>query len=248
MFGRKKKQPEEEYRSPFPKCVRLDSKPHSFCGGCGHPEVLKAFGFAVDELGLQPRVVFGVDIGCSLLSWNFFNLNSVETHHGRTVPVMAGLRRANPEAIAVAYVGDGGAYAIGAGHLLNSAIRNDNILTVVVNNGLYAMTGGQEAPTTHPGWKVTTAPYGADEYYIRAPEIIRNVNPTAFVARGITSRQPELRTLMREALQHVVDGRGFAFLEVLSQCPLNWKTMGDPKETFRRLEQDHAKLFPTGRY
>ncbi|MBU0624819.1 2-oxoglutarate synthase [Patescibacteria group bacterium] len=237
-----------EIRSALPKCARLDSKPHLFCPGCGHPEVLKALGFAVDELGLQRRIAFGVDIGCSLLAWDFFDFDTVETHHGRTVPVMVGLRLGNPEAIAVAYVGDGGAYAIGAGHLLNAAIRNDNILTIVVNNGLYAMTGGQEAPTTHPGWKVKTAPYGADQYYIKAPEIIRNVNPAAFVARGITSRQPELRQLMKDALQHINGNHGFAFLEVLSQCPLNWKTMDSAEATFRVLEQEHAKLFPTGRF
>jgi 2-oxoglutarate ferredoxin oxidoreductase subunit beta len=235
-------------RTAFPRCIRTDSKPHLFCPGCGHPEVLKALGFTVDELGLQRRVVFGVDIGCSLLAWDFFDFDTIETHHGRTVPTMVGLRLGNPEAIAIAYVGDGGAYAIGAAHLLNTAIRNDNIFMIVVNNGLYAMTGGQEAPTTHPGWKVRTAPCGADQYFIRAPEIIRNVNPTAFVARGITTRQPELRLLMKEALEHVNTDRGFAFLEVLSQCPLNWKTIDNAGATFKVLEQEHAKLFPTGKF
>ncbi len=238
----------DEIRSPFPKCVRIASKPHYFCGGCGHPEVLKALGFAIDELDIQKKVAFGVDIGCSLLSWDFFDLDTVETHHGRTVPVMAGLRKANKDAVAVAYVGDGGAYAIGAGSLLNSAIRNDNIMVVVVNNGVYAMTGGQEAPTTHPGWEVTTAPCGADEYYIKAPEIIRNVNPSAFVARGITTQQLPLRMLMKEALQHVMDNKGFAFLEVLSQCPLNWKTMDNAEATFKILEEQHAKVFPVGKF
>ncbi|MFC1638954.1 thiamine pyrophosphate-dependent enzyme [Patescibacteria group bacterium] len=235
-------------RSAFPKCVRLESKPHVFCAGCGHPEVLKALGFAIDELDIQKRVALGLDIGCSLLAWDFFDLDTVETHHGRTIPFVVGLQRANPKAIAVAYVGDGGGYAIGAGHLLNAAIRNENVLTIVVNNGVYAMTGGQEAPTTHPNMNVATAPAGADEYYIRAPEIIRNVNPTAFVARGMTIRQPELRGYLKEAFQHVMDDKGFAFVEVLSQCTLNWKTMGDPEATFKFLEEKHAKIFPTGKY
>jgi len=246
MFGKKAKN--NDLRSPFPKCVRLDSKPHTFCPGCGHPEVLKALGFAVDALDIQQKVAFGVDIGCSLLAWDFFDLDTIETHHGRTVPFMVGFGRSNPQSIPVAYVGDGGAYAIGAGHLLNAAIRNDRMLVIVVNNAVYAMTGGQEAPTTHPGMFAATAPCGADQYYIRAPEIIRNVNPTAFVSRGITTRQPELRKMMQEGLQHVIEKKGFAFLEVLSQCPLNWETMGNPEETFRFLEQVHAKFFPIGKY
>jgi 2-oxoglutarate ferredoxin oxidoreductase subunit beta len=232
----------------FPKCVRIESKPHLFCPGCGHPEVLKAFGFAVDELGIQRRVAFGVDIGCSLLAFDFFNLDTIETHHGRTVPVMVGVKRANPEAVSVAYVGDGGAYAIGMGSLLNAAERDECVFTIVVNNAVYAMTGGQEAPTTLPGTKTVTTPYGADEHYIKGPDLIRHINRKAFVARGITTRQLGLRELMRDGLRHVMDGKGFAFLEVLSPCTLNWGTIEDAHETFEILERKLATAYPVKRY
>lgn len=231
----------------FPKCVRVESKPHLFCPGCGHPEVLKALGFAIDELGIQQKVAFGIDIGCSLLAWDYFNLDTIETHHGRTIPTMVGFKLAKPDSIAIAYVGDGGAYAIGGGHLINSAIRNDNLFTIVVNNAVYAMTGGQEAPTTLPGMKVATAPCGADKHYMRAPEMIRNVNPTAFVARGITSRQLALRDLMKEALLHHMAG-GFSFLEVLSPCTLSWGTMDNAAKTFEFLEGDMKRTFPVKKY
>ena len=237
-----------QFDTAFPKCVRIESKPHLYCPGCGHPEVLKALGFAIDDLGIQERVAFGIDIGCSLLAWDYFNLDTVETHHGKTIPTMVGLKQSRPEAVAIAYVGDGGAYAIGAGHFLNAAIRNENILVIVVNNAVYAMTGGQEAPTTLPGMKVATAPAGADQYYIRAPEIVRNVNPTAFVARGIATVQPALRQIIKGAIQHQMEGKGFAFVEVLSQCPLNWGTMGDSKATFDILENKLAKAYPVKRY
>jgi len=232
----------------YPKCVRVESKPHLFCPGCGHPEVLKAFGFAVDELGIQRQVAFGVDIGCSLLAFDFFNLDTIETHHGRTVPVMVGLKRANPKAISVAYVGDGGAYAIGMGSLVNAALRDENILVIVVNNAVYAMTGGQEAPTTLPGTKTATSPYGADSHFVRGPRLIRHVNPNAFVARGITTRQLELREIMRDALRFVMDGKGFAFVETLSPCTLNWGTIEKPDETFDILEKKLAKVYKTGRF
>src|SRR5258705_12541850 len=80
----------------FPKCVRLESKPHLFCPGCGHPEVLKAFGFAVDDLDIQRQTAFGVDIGCSLLAFDFFNIDTIATHHRPTAPVMARLNPPNP--------------------------------------------------------------------------------------------------------------------------------------------------------
>lgn len=240
--------PKKDLATAFPECVRVETKPHLFCPGCGHPEALKALGFAIDELGLQKKVAFGIDIGCSLLAWDYFNLDTIETHHGRTVPLMSGLKRANPAAVAIAYVGDGGGYAIGAGHLINAAIRDEHIFVIVVNNAVYAMTGGQEAPTTLPGMNVTTAPYGADNHFMRAPEMIRNVNPTAFVARGITSRQLELRKLMKDALQFCMDEKGFTFVEVLSPCTLSWGTMENASKTFEFLETKLAKTYPVKRY
>lgn len=72
----------------MPKSWNSETKPHKFCPGCGHGLVLKALGQVIDELGIQDRVVFGCDIGCSLLSWDFFNVDTVQTHHGRTTPVM----------------------------------------------------------------------------------------------------------------------------------------------------------------
>ena len=111
-------------RPAMPKTWYEPSKPHKFCPGCGHPLILKALGEAIDELGIQNRTVYGCDIGCSLLSWNFFALDSTQTHHGRTTPVMVGIKRARSELICVGYMGDGGGYSIGSQHLVNSAIRN----------------------------------------------------------------------------------------------------------------------------
>jgi len=232
----------------FPKCVRLESKPHLFCPGCGHPEVLKAFGFAVDDLGIQRRTAFGVDIGCSLLAFDYFNIDTIETHHGRTVPVMVGIKHANPNAVAVAYVGDGGAYAIGLGSLVNAAIRDNNIFVVVVNNAVYGMTGNQKSPTTLPGTVTETTPYGADTHFIHGPQLLRNVNPTAWIARGMTTRQLELRDLMTQALEFTMMAKGFAFLEVLSPCTLNWGTIDRADETFDILERKLAKAYKLGRY
>jgi len=235
-------------KTAFPSCVRVESKPHLFCPGCGHPEVLKALGLAIDELGIQQNVAFGIDIGCSLLAWDYFDMDTVETHHGRTIPTMVGFKRARPDSITIAYVGDGGAYAIGGGHLINTAVRDENILVIVVNNAVYAMTGGQEAPTTLPGMIVDTAPCGADQHYIKGPQMIRNINPTAFVARGITSRQLELKQIFKEAIRHQQEGKGLAFVEVLSQCTLNWGTMDRPDKTFEFLEHTLARVYPVKRY
>ncbi len=233
----------------MPKSWRRESKPHKFCPGCGHGIALRALGQAIDELGIRDRAVFGCDIGCSLLAWDFFNVDSVQTHHGRTTPVITGVKRANPELVCIAYMGDGGGYAIGSQHLVNAAARNEPITVILINNTLYAMTGGQMAPTTLPGQIVETAPYGRDIAAtgppMQGPEMVAAVTPEgAYVARGTIARLTQLRKMIVRALQNQMAGRGFSFIEVLSTCPTNWRT--NAQETLTFVEKTMPGYFRIG--
>lgn len=238
-----------EMNVKMPKSWREESKPHKFCPGCGHGLVLKALGEVIDELGIQDRVVFGCDIGCSLLSWDFFNIDIVQTHHGRTNPVMTGLKRANPDLICIAYMGDGGGYAIGSQHLVNAASRNEKITVLLANNTNYAMTGGQMAPTTMPGQKTETSPYGrnAEEtgFPTQGPEMVSAITPEgAYVARGTMANMRQLKSYIKKALEAQINGTGFSFVEALSTCPTNWRT--NARDTWNFLEKEMTKYFKVG--
>lgn len=233
----------------MPKSWRRESKPHKFCPGCGHGLVLKAMGEAIDELGIQDKIVYGADIGCSLLSWDFFNVDSVQTHHGRTTPVATGVKRANPETICIAYMGDGGGYAIGSQHLVNAAARNERITAILVNNCNYAMTGGQMAPTTLPDMKTETSPYGRDVtetgYPTQGPEMVAAITPEgSYVARGTIANLRQLKSYIKKALENQIAGNGFSFVEALATCPTNWRT--NAKETWAFVEQEMPKYFKVG--
>lgn len=233
----------------MPLSWHRESKPHKFCPGCGHGLVLKVLGELIDEMDLRERLLFGCDIGCSLLAWNFFNVDSVQTHHGRTTPVMVGLKRGKPDMVALAYMGDGAAYAIGSQHLVNAAYRNENIFILVVNNTVYAMTGGQMSPTTLAGQKTETSPYGRDTELAGQPtrgaEMMAAIAAEgAYVARGSVARMIQLKKFMKKALENQLAGRGLSFLEALSTCPTNWRT--NARETWRFLEEDMAAYYPLG--
>ncbi|PKM79113.1 MAG: 2-oxoglutarate synthase [Firmicutes bacterium HGW-Firmicutes-13] len=235
----------------MPRSWNLETKPHKFCPGCGHGLALKALGQAIDELNNQDKIVFGSDIGCSLLAWDFFNVDSVQTHHGRTVPVITGIVRARPSLIGIAYIGDGGGYAIGAQHLVNAANRNEKIFVVLVNNTNYGMTGGQMAPTTLPGQVTETTPYGRDPEETGPPmqgcEMVSSIVPDgAYVARGSISNMRQLKKYLKRGLENVKDGSGFSFVEILSTCPTNWRT--NAKETWKFLEEEMEKHFKVGEY
>ena len=210
-----------------------------FCPGCGHGMILKTLAFAIDDLNLKEKAVFGCDIGCSLLSWNYMDVDTVQTHHGRTTPVIYGVTRANPEAIGIAYMGDGGGLAIGSQHLVNASVRGEKMLIIVANNTNYGMTGGQMSPTTMPGQRTETTPYGRDCEVTGKPakgaEMVAAIaNPEkSYVARASVSNLRALRKTFTKALKNVEMG-GFSFVEVLSLCPLNWRT--NNVDTWGRLK------------
>ncbi len=224
----------------LPKAQNKECGASKFCPGCGHGIVLRTLASAIDELGIQEKTVFGCDIGCSLLAWNYMNVDSVQTHHGRTTPVIYGVTRAYPGTVGIAYMGDGGGLAIGSQHLVNASVRGENMLILLVNNTNYGMTGGQMAPTTMPGQVTETTPYGRDCSKTGKPakgaEMVAAIakdNENAFVARATVGNIRKLSTTMKKALKNVENG-GFSFVEVLSLCPLNWRT--NNADTWARLK------------
>ena len=68
------------------------------------------------------------------------------------------MKLANPSLQVVVYSGDGDLSAIGGNHLIHAARRNIDLKVICVNNMIYAMTGGQTAPTTPGGAITSTAP------------------------------------------------------------------------------------------
>lgn len=223
----------------MPDCWRNQTKPHLFCPGCGHGITLKQLGYAIDELKIQDKASLGIDIGCSLLAWNFFNIDTIQTHHGRTTPVMAGYKMMKPERVAIAYMGDGGGYAIGLQSVIHSAYRNDPVTIILVNNSNYAMTGGQMAPTTLPGEITATSPLGKpieSGAGFKGPELLHGFSSDkAFIARTSISKPIVLKNILKKAIENQIKNNSFSFVEVLSICPTNWKM--NAKQCFSKLSE-----------
>ena len=177
-------------------------------------------------MGLQSRAVLGLDIGCSLLALNSLPIDTFQTHHGRVTPVMVGYKRARKDVVCLGLTGDGGAYAIGIQVLLHSAKRDEPVTIIVVNNSLYAMTGGQTAPTTLKGQKTHTHPLGHTEEVFFGPELLKEVVcKDAFLARTAVNDPTNLMLYLEKAIIAQQTDH-FSLLEILSFCPTNWKTTG----------------------
>lgn len=195
--------------------LREQAMPNVWCPGCGHGNATRALVTALErtELDLDRVVVVG-GIGCASRMPFFLNTNAMHTTHGRALAFATGIKLARPELTVIAVMGDGDALAIGGNHLIHACRRNIDVTALILNNEIYGMTGGQQAPTTPQGFRSTTSMLGSIEVPFDAVELALAAGAT-YVARSTTFDFDEAPRLIEAALRHP----GFAVVEVLSQCP-----------------------------
>jgi 2-oxoglutarate ferredoxin oxidoreductase subunit beta len=201
------------------KYLRQEILPTTHCPGCGGGQVLNAFVNAIDQVGIDPKDIISVTgIGCS--SWipsPYLKCDTLHTTHGRPVAFATGVKVIRPESHVVVIAGDGDLAGIGGNHLLHAARRNVGLAVFLVNNYIYGMTGGQVSPTTPFGAVTTTTPYTNAEYPLRIAEVVATAGAN-YVARWTTYHVRQLISAMKQALQK----KGFAFVEIVSQCPISY--------------------------
>jgi len=222
-----------------------------YCPGCGHSVVHRITCEVIDELGIQDRAIGVPPPGCAVFAYYYFDVDMVESAHGRGAAVATGIKRASPGNIVFTYQGDGDLAAIGTGETIHAANRGEQITAIFINNAVYGMTGGQMAPTTPVGMLTTTTPYGRDKqiegYPIKISNMIAMLDGVAYVERVAVNSPANIRKAkkaIRKAFQTQIDGLGYALVEVLSPCPTNWKMT--PLESWQWVDNEMAKIFPLG--
>ncbi|MFC1910698.1 thiamine pyrophosphate-dependent enzyme [Chloroflexota bacterium] len=188
--------------------------PLDFCPGCGIGIFLRTLIRAIDRGGYnKDQVVLVSGIGCTGRVTTYSDFNTLHTTHGRALTFATGIKLVKPELKVITIMGDGDAAAIGGNHLLHAARRNIGITAIVLNNSIYGMTGGQLSPTTPLAIKTATSPYGNIENALDICELVR-VAGANFVARSTIYSV----SLMENLIKRAIEKRGFSFLEVISQC------------------------------
>jgi 2-oxoglutarate ferredoxin oxidoreductase subunit beta len=186
--------------NPTEQFIRSERMPHIWCPGCGIGTTVNAFARALLNSKLDPKKVAVVSgIGCSGRVAGYVDLDSFHTTHGRAIPFATGLKLANPELTVVVYSGDGDLTAIGGNHLIHAARRNLDIKVICVNNLVYAMTGGQTAPTTPETSTTSTSPFGTFEPNWNMPHLVEAAG-ACYVARWTTFHVKQLEKAMTELL------------------------------------------------
>lgn len=204
---------------PFRRYMRGHVTRTTTCPGCGNGIITQAILRAIDELGLDMEdFIFVSGIGCS--AWipsPLFAADTLHTTHGRPIAFATGIKLSLPEKNVLVASGDGDLAAIGGNHLIHAARRNINLTVVLVNNGIYGMTGGQTAPTTPRGVSTITSPFGALEHTFDICAMVAAAG-SPYVARWTTYHPRQITRSIKKAIRK----KGFALVEAISQCPVQF--------------------------
>jgi 2-oxoglutarate ferredoxin oxidoreductase subunit beta len=237
----------------FKQTPYLTDTQRNFCPGCTHGTIHRVFCEVLEELQLLEKTVIVVPVGCSTLSVDYFEFDTIQAAHGRAPAVATGVKRSSPENFVITYQGDGDLASIGTAEIVHAANRGENITTIFVNNGIYGMTGGQMAPTSLIGWKTETSPYGrkasSDGNPIRMSEMLSQLNGPAYIARTSVDSPKNImgtKRAIRKAFQAQIKGLGFSLVEILSTCPTNWGM--NPVDSLKRIQEETMNYYPLGEF
>lgn len=235
-----------------PKSLKSGMK-FPFCAGCDHGVAIRLVAEVLDELGLQEKTIGVASIGCSVMIYDYMDVDFIEAPHGRALATATGVKRAKTDKFVFTYQGDGDFASIGLAESMHAALRGEKVTAICINNTTYGMTGGQGGPTTTLGQVTTTSPTGRNVeshgYPIKIAEHMALCEGTAYAARVSLDSIANIRKTkqaIKKAFEVQLQGLGFGFVEILSTCPTNWHLT--PEESHDRVRNELFGVYPLGVY
>ena len=222
-----------------------------YCPGCTHGVVHRLVAEVMQEMNLRENTIGVASVGCSVFAYNYFDCDFAQAPHGRAPAMATGIKRVHPDKTVFTYQGDGDLASIGLAEIVHAATRGENITVIFVNNGVYGMTGGQMAPTTLPGMKTTSSQTGRDietmGYPIRMSELLATLGGPAYIVRRSVHDPGHInqtKKAIKTAFQVQQHNLGFALVEILSSCPINWNMT--PLDALKYIEEKMIPHYPLG--
>lgn len=198
----------------------------TLCAGCGHDSISGAIIQACFEMNIEPHQVAKLSgIGCSSKTPAYYlgNSHGFNSVHGRMPSVTTGASLANRKLMYLGVSGDGDTASIGMGQFVHVVRRNLNMVYIVMNNGCYGLTKGQDSATADFG---SVNKSGAANLFqnIDLVGLCLELGAT-FVGRSFSGDKGQLVPMIKAAMAH----KGFAFIDVISPCVTFNNNVGSTK-------------------
>lgn len=226
-------------------------RPLSYCPGCGHGVAHRMLMEVIEEMDIQDETIGVSPVGCSVLAYDFLDIDMEGAAHGRAPALATAIKRLWPNRYVFTYQGDGDLAAIGTAETIHACNRGENFTIIFINNGIYGMTGGQMAPTTLPGMRSSTSPYGRDidimGHPLKITELIALLPGTYYVTRQSVHTPANVRKTkkaLRKAFENQKLNKGISFVEIVSNCNSGWKM--PPTDANKWMEEHMFPAYPLG--
>ena len=230
--------------------VLTDNVMH-YCPGCGHGTTHRIIAEVIDEMGIQADTIGIAPVGCSVLMYNYLDIDMQQAAHGRAPALATAVKRLMPEKFVFTYQGDGDLAAIGTAETIHACNRGENSAIFFINNGIYGMTGGQMAPTTLANMKSSTSPYGRDVEMMGNPlkitEMVAGLPGTYFATRQAVHTPAAVRKTkkaIRNAFENQKLKKGISLVEIVSNCNSGWKM--SPVQANKWMVENMLPFYPLG--
>lgn len=235
----------------FKKPRLITDNPMHYCPGCSHGTVHKIVAELIDEMNLEENTVGISPVGCSVLAYNYIDIDWIQAAHGRAPALATAAKRLNPEKLVFTYQGDGDLAAIGTAESIQACARGENIVIIFINNAIYGMTGGQMAPTTLIGMKTATCPTGRDAaihgFPYKMADIVATLDGVTFVSRQSVEKPAAVRLAkkaLKKAFENCLQNRGTSFVEIVATCNSGWKLSPTKANTW--MTENMFPQYPLG--
>jgi len=235
----------------YGKSKLLTDKTLSYCPGCGHGTATKLVTEVIEEMGIAEDTIGVSPVGCSVLIYDFMDLDFHQAAHGRAPAVATGIKRMLPNKFVFTYQGDGDIAAIGTSETIHACNRGENITIIFINNGIYGMTGGQMAPTSLVGMHTSTSPYGRDVATMGGPikitEMVAMLDGVYYATRQAVHSPAAVRKAkkaIRNGFEYQKRNKGVSFIEIVSNCNSGWKM--SPVKSNEWMEENMFPFYPLG--
>lgn len=236
----------------YQRVKTLTNLPSNFCPGCGHGIIVRLTCEVLEEMNLVENTICVLPVGCLGYLPRHLDFDNVKALHGRAPVVATAIKRLLPDRLVFAFQGDGDIAAEGLSEIIHAAVRNEKISVIASINGVFGETGGQMTPMTLPGQLTATSPEGRNPERTGHPLKLAELLATAATGEALIVRTSlhdvkhvvKTKKLVRKAFEFQLQGRGFAFVEILSTCPPNWGLT--PVESMAWIKEKMLPHFPVG--
>jgi len=210
-----------------------------FCAGCGYGIIAQIYTRIFKDMNLDPfkyPLVIGIGCYAQIMLLVHAKAQKIMALHGRAPAVATGIKMANPSMKPIIFAGDGDALGIGLNHFLQISRRNLDAVILIFNNSIYAMTGGQGAPTTLYGAKSSTTPYSMFENRSDGVKLAIAAGAT-HVARTTVAHPRTLMKYFKKAIRH----KGTSVIEIITPCVTyfgrkNLDNIADPEAEGKKMD------------